>query len=268
MPTVDELPQSLLFPSPERLACTPHIQNICFTMKSIDGTSTCLGFLQDRQNRRHLLLPLYNQHSALRRQRKLTLQNALQRPGEDRLCQAMTRQERFTVAVILASSLLQLHSTPWLCDRWSKKDVTFLSDESQPHIVFQPFVCTEFHSINAPSRPPPPPNGKFNTKMALSSLGIMLLELCFGKAIEDHPLREQYFGPNNQPNAFTDISTAKEWHEDVLAELGDDISDAIRRCLDCSFAPKPNLEDKEFQEAVFDGVVLPLQDLLKVWEGS
>lgn len=96
----------------------------------------------------------------------------------------------------------------------------------------------------------------------------MLLELCFGKAIEDHPLRAQYFGPNNQPNAFTDISTAKEWHEDVLAELGDDISDAIRRCLDCSFAPKPNLEDKEFQEAVFDGVVLPLQDLLRVWEGS
>lgn len=95
----------------------------------------------------------------------------------------------------------------------------------------------------------------------------MLLEICLGKAIEDHPSREKYFGPNNQPNSFTDISTAKEWHEDVLGELGDDVSDAIRRCLDCSFGPKPNLDDKEFQDAVFYGVVLPLHDLLKFWGG-
>lgn len=91
----------------------------------------------------------------------------------------------------------------------------------------------------------------------------MLLELCFGKPIEDRPLHSEYFGPDNQPNAFTYISTASKWHEDVLGELGDD---AIRRCLDCSFAPKPNLGDNEFQEAVFNAVVLPLQDLLKVWE--
>lgn len=52
----------------------------------------------------------------------------------------------------------------------------------------------------------------------------------------------------------------------MLGELGDEISDAIRRCLDCAFAPKPNLGDDEFQQAVFNGVVLPLQDLLRVWE--
>lgn len=180
----------------------------------------------------------------------------------------MTRQERFTIAVILASSLLQLHSTPWLHDRWTKNDIIFHPDEAQQRIIPHPLLCGEFHSKSAASRPSPSSTGKFNPKTALSSLGIMLLELCFGKAIEDHPLREQYFGPNNQPNVFTDISTAKEWHEDVLGELGDDVSDAIRRCLDCSFAPKPNLDDREFQDAVFDGVVLPLQDLLKVWEGA
>lgn len=233
----------------------------------MDGTSTCLGFLRDKQNRRHVLFPLYNQHFRSRCHANVTLQRVLQQPCKDKCHQAMTRQERFTIAVTLASSLLQLHNTPWLHDRWSKKDIIFYSDKAQPRIIFQPFICTEFHSTSAASRPPPSSTGKFNPKTALSGLGIMLLEICLGKAIKDHPLREQYFGPNNQPNSFTDISTAKEWHEDVLGELGDDVSDAIRRCLDYSFAPKPNLDDKDFQEAVFYGVVLPLQDLLKIWEG-
>lgn len=230
----------------------------------MNPTTRCLGFLENAEKRRHVFCPL--QKDVI--EDPLSLLAALKPDATSGTMKPMSRQDRFTIAVTLASSLLQLHSTPWLTEQWSKSDIVLPTNIPQQRVLPKPLLQAKFHSSAASnsSQGGSTANARFNAKKALSSLGIMLLELCFGKTIEDHPLRPQFFGPNNTPNAFTNISTAKQWHEDVLGELGDDMSDAIRRCLDCSFAPKPNLDDKEFQEAVLDGVIMPLQDVLKVWE--
>lgn len=252
-PTKGEMAATM---NPESIQHSQHIEDLCSTLKGVDETNASFGFLKDRSNRKHALRSLSRHPSATAQQRNTTLQSILTQS------KPMTRQERFTLALTLASSLLQLQNTPWLYDHWNKNDILFNSENTS-----YPLLSAEFISKLKP-KALRSPTKKFNPKTALSNLGIMLLELCFGKPIEDHPLRPQYFGPNNKPNAFTDISTAKLWHEEVLGELGDEISETIRRCLDCAFAPKPNLGDAEFQEAVFNGVVLPLQDFLKIWEKS
>ena len=40
----------------------------------------------------------------------------------------------------------------------------------------------------------------------------------------------------------------------------------VKRCLDCSFGPRPNLEDKRVREAIYDGVIRPLASYLKTWQ--
>lgn len=266
----DHVPQTLsISPSmKDPLFGSQQIKDMCFAMKSMSGNSSCLGFLLDCRNRRHHFVPLHENYLPSSSSPTTSLRDKLQSNKETPIQKAMTRQESFVVAVKLASSLLQLNNTQWLHDNWSKVDIYFEPTEPNGTSDLKPFLSAAFVSKHAASQPTSTTPKRFNTKLALGSLGIVLLELCFGKPIEEHPRREQFYGPNKQPNAFTDISTAKVWHEDVLGELGDEVSDAIRRCLDCSFAPKPNLDDKEFQEAVFNDVVLPLQDLLKVWEGS
>ncbi|KAL9617953.1 MAG: hypothetical protein Q9160_007319 [Pyrenula sp. 1 TL-2023] len=243
-----------------------HIQNMCTALNSADGPSTCQGFLKDGRNVRHALYQSFKQYLRLSSESKVTLHAALHKQAG---AHVMSRQERLTIAATLASSLLQLHSTPWLHDHWTKTDIMLNHIESQGRIIPDPLLRADFHSTAVTSVNPRPPSSRiFNTKTALSGLGIMLLELCFGKPIEEHPSRKQYFGPDQKPNAFTDIATAREWHEEVLGEAGDEVYHAIRRCLDCSFAPKPSLDDKEFQEAVFDGVVLPLQEFLSIWQST
>lgn len=263
-------PASPLFSQPTRPSASDqvqHIRNMCTALNSAGGgASACLGFLQDGRNIRHGLYRSFKQHLRQSQESKATLYAALHKQTG---LQAMSRQERFTIAATLASSLLQLHSTPWLHDRWTKTDIMLNHDESLGRIIPDPLLRAEFRSTNATSATTNSSSPQtFNTKAALSGLGIMLLELCFGKPIEDHPSREQYLRPDQKPNAFTDITTARVWHEEVLGEVGYEVSDAIRRCLDCSFGPKPNLEDKEFQEAVFDGVVLPLQEFLSIWQAG
>ena len=241
------------------------INNMCATINTSNETTNCLGFLLDNQGHRHHLLPIREKYHGQKLRQKGTLKDKLKGSFVNK---TMTRQERFTIAVTMASSLLQFNGTGWLSDHWSKNTVYFHSTNSLEDKLQRPFLCADFISASKSSQSPRSVSAtsRSNPKIALSNLGIVLLELCFGRTIEEHPLREQYYGPNNQPNMFTDISTAKVWHEDVLGELGDEVSDTIRRCLDCSFAPKPDFDDKEFQQAVLNDVILPLQDLLKVWK--
>ncbi|KAF2743785.1 hypothetical protein M011DRAFT_377341, partial [Sporormia fimetaria CBS 119925] len=63
------------------------------------------------------------------------------------------------------------------------------------------------------------------------SLGILLLELCFGKRLEDHSLRKQYpTGEGKEKQAF-DLAAALVWNQHVDGEAGDGYACAVRWCF-------------------------------------
>jgi hypothetical protein len=103
------------------------------------------------------------------------------------------------------------------------------------------------------------------TRFYLFTVGVIILELIFGQNIESCNFRKDYYGVDNRPNDQTDISTAQRWAKKVLGECGADSADVVRRCLDCSFGPKPSFCDVRFKEAVYEGVIKPLVDYSKVW---
>jgi len=101
----------------------------------------------------------------------------------------------------------------------------------------------------------------------LYTLGILLIELIYDKPIEELQI------PRDQDCAGTPGIT---W---VTAErlLDDDIDfhapmnyvEAVRRCIRCDFNRKESsLDDEAFQQAVFEGVVTPLEKELQHFTGG
>lgn len=103
---------------------------------------------------------------------------------------------------------------------------------------------------------------------ALFTLGIVLIELAFGKPLED--LRtdkdvEESCGMSDLVDTFT----VKRLLEGVEDEAGYDYSEAVRRCIECPFDGKEaRFSNESFQEAVHDWIIEPLKVSLKNFSGS
>ncbi|KAL2834175.1 hypothetical protein BDW59DRAFT_156118 [Aspergillus cavernicola] len=181
----------------------------------------------------------------------------------------ISRQSRFAMAAHIASALLQAHMSPWLSKKWSKSDFSFLIKSGALYSSY-PYVSRTF--LSKISRTDTtiadslqPSHSPEETRSSLFTVGVIILELIFGQNIETCTFRQDYYSADNTPNDQTDVSTAQRWAKKVLGECGADIDDVVRRCLDCSFGPKPSLVDARFKEAVYEGVIKPLMDYLKVW---
>ncbi|KAK0726731.1 hypothetical protein B0T26DRAFT_691523 [Lasiosphaeria miniovina] len=194
------------------------------------------------------------------------------------------RQRRFEIAAHIASALLQTHSSPWLPTTWSKERFMFLADATNSLALCSshPFVAQDFsltptdvdaiedennlHLLHTlASCNPLQQAAEESTRACLFTMGVMILELIFGHNIEDCTFRKDYYGKDNKPNDQTDISTARKWAKKVLGESGANISDVVRRCLDCSFGPRPSFADVRFRESVYEGVIKPLAAYSRVW---
>jgi len=195
----------------------------------------------------------------------------------------LNRADRLELALTISSSILQLHHTPWLLsERLTKQDIQLHTHslksihESNPqrnHQRQHAFVSSTFgsRSIGAttarPSTALPFPSIPRNP--TLFALSILLIELCLGHPFES--LRNPTLDPldaNGKPNILTDISAADRLLEDVYREAGNRYGDAVRRCVHCDFNQrKTTLEDDEFKQAVYEGVLVPLREVVKDFEG-
>ncbi|RYP05471.1 hypothetical protein DL765_009835 [Monosporascus sp. GIB2] len=186
----------------------------------------------------------------------------------------LSRQIRFEMATHIASALLQTHNSPWIAEKWTKYNFFFLTDTASRTLCStHPFISKNFCAsvengaascYNPESNPAGRPSEE-EVRASLFTIGVMILELIFGYNIEDCAFRRDYFGRDDRPTDQTDISTAKKWARGVLEETGATIDDAVRRCLDCSFGPKPNFGDIRFRESVYQGVIRPLAEYKKIW---
>lgn len=102
--------------------------NLCKEIPSFCSTNEnrCVRFLEDKITRQKIVLtperPFVNEPEdpAMLSLRKLI--------GDDRTSGAvLSWSTKLQVAVIMASSLLQLHGTPWLAEEWNTEDVGILS---------------------------------------------------------------------------------------------------------------------------------------------
>jgi hypothetical protein len=108
-----------------------------------------------------------------------TLREVLQDPS-------FARRNRLELAVTLASSVLQLHETPWLDNDRTKDDILFIK-RSDKIIYNHPFVSQRFAKFDqaVPTVEVPPLMRRIIRNQTLYGLGISLIELWYGKSIKE-----------------------------------------------------------------------------------
>jgi len=89
---------------------------------------------------------------------------------------------------------------------------------------------------------------------SLASLGIILVELWFGKRLEDLPGYPQGLSSNNQ-TICSDFVVASQLLETIQNEAGDMYGGAVRRCIRGIDHRATSLEDESFMNEVHAKIV-------------
>lgn len=162
---------------------------------------------------------------------------------------------RRTLALALASGVLQLYDTPWLHDHWTINDIYIDPDKGNDHL----YVMRTFDTAACPQHKTPASRADDQLMVKnrmLFALAVALLELTYGAPLSVHQTAEDL------NDAFTPYRIAdrltKKVQEDELPRfasvVGKCMSPSPQGCYDFSFA------NDGFRRRFFQEVVLPLKD--------
>lgn len=190
-------------------------------------------------------------------------------------------EEIYGLAITLVASIFQLSHTPWLESEWSKNNIAFLRASGDPPPIVDikyPYLVKTFPRGEYPM-PLPTPKASFsqNSNSELDnvsakgstsdgskflSLAIMLLEINFGKPIE------QMRKPGNQDreaecDEFADLHTARGWLSAKKSRLTAGFQNAILTSLQESLDPNVDLSNSEYCEAMKDKLLQPLEEEMR-----
>lgn len=168
-----------------------------------------------------------------------------------------SRSQRYTLSLTVASSFLQLLDSGWLPNSFNKTDILFVADADNPNMFLldQPHINRTFVTrLDSAAMASAEKGTRYND--SLDHLGIMLLELCFGKSLEEQPCRKEWpAGGNNKEKEVFDVGAAREWQCHVNEEAGSDYAKAVGWCLGGNRAAPPD----QWRRDMLQNVVQPLK---------
>jgi len=189
--------------------------------------------------------------------------------------ESIEKPDRLLIGFKLALSVLQLHTTDWLSESWGKKDILFMKQKDEGSgswtpVITKPFVSCVFSSRFPPSQSRagsqknPHPNPLFNYNKSLFSLGILLVELWYGKCLED--LRQKDDCQADQE--LTDLTTMRRLIDQLYNDAGAKYRNAVRHCAGDWSQPHLSLDKDALKNEVHHLVVEPLMENLEAFWGS
>ena len=246
------------------------VADICTTLHKAQKTNEVVGYLADEtdSNHRHYLcrvntIPLDEPQSK-------SLGEILAGSQHASHSFSLLRRERLELAVILASSVLQLDGTSWFESRWSSYDVLFYDKAHGTSTTYYKHPYLPRKQCSLDSQPPPDystplPRDRSIRSEVLFALGLTLIELCFGATMENMRAPED----DDSSNIIVKLNTAHRLLSLVYREMGDVYGDVVRRCLVQPFDVRVmSLNNEDVQQQVYDGIVAPLTDAFNDFLGK
>jgi hypothetical protein len=191
----------------------------------------------------------------------------------------LDKRDRLRLGVQLASSVMQLHGTGWLNESWGKRDIYFFCEERRASgtqytvpIVNKPFLRRTFDPTSRSSSlqlvmPTAVKSPLVQYDRSLFSLGIVLVELWFGKRLEDLlEYRKTAKTHGTSDKDCVEYHTANQLIPRIQSEEGELYGDAVRRCirgLDCTAT---SLEEAELKNKAHAEVVFQLERHWKAYD--
>lgn len=250
------------------------INDLCASIRMLHTSSPCIGFSLNSKSKllrgAYPIDPPMEKHTASCQ--VITLEDLLRKPPlVNGRPSKLSKKERYGLAVTLASSALQLNSTPWFPDQWGSKDILFQKTSAGPRLVDvdHPYVASKLGELSKELQSRPKARGFQNKNTILLALAIALLELYFGISAEERQECENASleGPVSS-NPWQLCAIAYEWAETEQENLSAAFSNAVKHCLKSFNDPSASLRDSEFLQAAVESIVLPLQDELCQFLGT
>jgi hypothetical protein len=246
------------------------VKDLCASIKQMRASR--LSFSLDSRSKLRGACSIDSSETHVPSMEVLTLEDLLDRPpvvGGRRA--KLSKKERYTLALTLASSVLYLNSTPWLTDQWASKDILFhrTATSARPVNIDRPHVAPALVGLRKEVPNGQKVRGFQNKNTVLLALAVALLELYFGTSAEKY--QESELGapdPSLHQNPWMLCSMAHTWAEDTQEDLSAAFLSAVRHCLRCFSDPGASLQDSEFLQAAVESIVLPLQEELHQFLGT
>ncbi|KAK3946400.1 hypothetical protein QBC46DRAFT_5330 [Diplogelasinospora grovesii] len=244
--------------TPEKLLPLPI--NLCDTLRKAkkQPVQQCYGHIVDSTGTSRREYGIYPLEKAIDGEKRSTvsLRQVLESPPGK--LPPLTYRDRVRLAVVISSSVIQLHHTPWLPDRLRSEDIVFIQRDNAPlyeHAFVVKRVPDRDHTTAAS---PTKASVWYNPTML--SLGILLIELVLGK-----PVHETAASGKLESDILSDYDAAQPLLHKVEQMAGSNYGSAVRRCLHChTYEYDLSLENEGFRHDVYSGVVALLgQDLEK-----
>ncbi|KAF5651814.1 hypothetical protein F25303_3856 [Fusarium sp. NRRL 25303] len=181
----------------------------------------------------------------------------------------LTEEQRYRLSIILTSSFLQLHSTPWLNKHWNQHTVLFSSSSIDDQLVIDlrhPFIAESYGSSPCSNTTSVETKGLADDSANLLMLAKILLQIKFHGRTSFISNKESV----SNPTAFDRVRESQLLNQWVFQER-ENLSfahyNAIQFCIASSNSIDADLWDLKFRQIVLDRVVVPLVNELSHWQG-
>ena len=175
----------------------------------------------------------------------------------------MTTEQTMDLGLTVVSTFLQLSTTHWVPDTWCSEDIFFLKPRDYVD-VGHTYVSIEFTS--ATSAGPLGPRAASDDSSRLLRLGVILLEICAQKTIEDVRLSiKDIANLNFSTDLRRDFTTIREYVRNEQGNMLPCFQTAIDFCIKAYAGGALNLEKQAERQEVIDRVLCPFERNLQFW---
>ncbi|KAF5555304.1 hypothetical protein FNAPI_6160 [Fusarium napiforme] len=249
---------------PEESSAMPTISplDLCLALKKAhQERPACYGHLIDKEySHRHFqvcpLGPVINSDGWS----IVTLEDVLE--GKQGLRPLISLAEKVRLALVIASSVLQLSKTAWLPEALTPNNVHFFrrgSTLSYEH----PFLRRRlpeysFKRLNdaADSR-----GYSLSSNPTLLALGMLLLEIILGSSLKQLQIQDEKSLDGDNDGLIRDLTIANRMLEQRVALINPAYKAVVERCIGCTDSKE--LDKDDFRQTVYNGVVMELE---AIWD--
>lgn len=247
------------------------VNDLCASIQQLYKTSPTIGFSLDSKSKLRGAYAVDTVGAHIPSAELISLATLLERPPViNGKRSKLSRKERYSLALTLASSILYLNSTPWLANEWTARDILFhrTSDPTRPidlnHAYLAPNVTDRLE------------NGSKGSKQVvlknsfLLALAVSLLELYFGTTVEKYKESEleDEIVDASANQKYTLFTLVHIWTDSEAENLSAAFQNAISHCMKGYGDPTASLQDTDCLQAAVENIVLPLQEELNQFLGK
>ena len=173
--------------------------------------------------------------------------------------------KRRRLALLFARSLLQLHESPWLSDKWNNGRIHFYYIGADVPDLERPYISTAFDDL--PAGFEPPDLDCFHKNPGILRLGILLIEIHKWRPLKTFQTTDDLVEGKRTLN--TDLLIARR----VLKTMDDcylTYTKAIGACLRVPWVlsgSRVSLEDEETRAGLQSDVIQPLEKEVALGDG-